>query len=101
VRDPIEALSLDQRQWSFLHDGKRKCGLYATGFFVVTRIGIEQLRALCQEARAAGLSRVPAEWMLARADLSARDVWDWKVTISAKLPLETSTETFNIQTVID
>jgi hypothetical protein len=101
MRDPIEALSLDQRQWSYLRDGKRKNGLYAMAFFVVTRIGIEPLRALCQEARDAGLSRVPAEWMLARANLSTRDVWDWEVKIDAALPLGARAETFNIQAVFD
>jgi hypothetical protein len=96
VRDPIEALSVSEREWSDLHDEERKDSLYTIGFFVVTRIGIEPLRALCAEAKADGLRQVPARTLLANARLSAADVRDWNVELHMLIPAGATSMDFSV-----
>jgi hypothetical protein len=97
VRDPIEAFSLNGREWWSLHERKRDSALYAMAFVVVTRVGIEPLRELCAKANAAGLSRVPPEWLLAAANLSSRDVWDWEIKMTVPFPPGAQSMTIDVR----
>lgn len=96
VRDPIEALSLSEREWSDLRDKERKDSLYTIGFFVVSRIGIEPLRTLCAEAKADGLRKIPARTLLANARLSATDVRDWNVELHMLVPAGATSMDFSV-----
>jgi hypothetical protein len=53
-----------------------KRGYYGLAFLVAERIGIEELRALCERATAAGHSRLPRAWALRAAGLDeSSDTW--------------------------
>ena len=83
LRDPMDALKLSTREWSGVRNTWDRFSLYGVGYFIVARIGIEDLHAMCAEAKAEErISVLPME-LLERARLSPYDVREWKADIDA------------------
>lgn len=86
VHDPIAAFELKDWAFSDLESAKRLQGITAIGFFVVSRIGVDGLRELCERAGNAGYEQVPAQWLLDRAGFANEDARQWKLSIEVEIP---------------
>lgn len=74
----VSMLRFDERSYHSIRDPKQNQLLYAFGYLLVSRIGIEKLSALCAQAREAGVDAVPPEWLLAAAGVRPGDEESWK-----------------------
>jgi hypothetical protein len=90
VRAPIErdelpsfeeALGFQSRDLEPIRAQGVRGVLDALGYLVVSRIGIEELHALCLRARMQQLPLVPAAWIFGAAQLDPRDHAAWRDAI--------------------
>jgi hypothetical protein len=86
LSDPVAALNVPKdKLWDSEFDSSRT-ELYAVGYFVASKIGLDGLRALCSRAEREGRDQVPAEWFLDEAHLSTKDIRQWDVRFDCSLP---------------
>jgi len=64
-----------------VRDPEKYAVMYAYGYLLVGRIGVERLHRLCLRARDAGRKLVPAEWVLEAAGLPLDDPEAWNRAI--------------------
>jgi hypothetical protein len=74
----VSMLRFDEKSYHSVRDPKHNQLLYAFGYLLVNRIGIEKLSQLCSQARTAGVETVPPEWLLAAAGIRPGDAESWK-----------------------
>lgn len=76
---PTDAFALSMDAIFEMHDPFRAQFVYALGYAVVERLGLERLRALCQEARAQGRDSVLVPLLCAHAGLNDQTPVGWTV----------------------
>lgn len=75
------ALALDERSWKDV-SAEACSDAYAVGFEIVQRVGVDNLRALCERAENEGVERVPSAWLDAPSPTdTAPNPWKLRVDL--------------------
>lgn len=77
----VSMLRFDEKSYHTVRHPRYNQLLYAFGYLLVNRIGVEKLSQLCAQARTAGVPTIPPEWLLAAAGISPGDKDSWKQAV--------------------
>jgi len=90
--DPAQVFDVRAGLSSTTLSPEHKRAFYGLAYLLVDRIarrvGLEGLYGLCRRARAEGREEVPAEWLLAAADLHGTGREEWRAAVHAALGSE-------------
>lgn len=79
---PSEAFALSKQGLLDIRDPAQHQLVYALGYAVVSRIGIERLRQFCREAQVEGRTRINIPLLCAHAGLNDTTLAGWSIQVS-------------------